>query len=373
MPLLRLSTGAVLEYASFGAPHASKTIIYHHGWPSSRHEAAFLHPHAERHDLRVLAINRPGVGRSSLPPAPGQYDFPTVVEAVRQLLDSAGLRRVVFMGTSGGGPYAAACAALLPERTTAVCLVASMTHTRNAPGLLQGMALSNRLGYLAINHAPRLCGGVMAAGTLLLRAAGALGLGPVAAAARQAAAQEAHGGKPAGAGAQPEEEGGRQDTGSGGGAAEGLQAGEREGAGAGGGEGGGGDAAARSAAAAAALPAGALTAAVGAGEGGAVRRTAAGSALSEAVTAAMLVAAGFSRADRLAVARAMRQQPELVALMSGSGREALAQGLAGLWADMRLTSEPWGLPLERITAPTFVWQVRLGSCVRNGWAGGWVA
>eukprot|EP00198_Chlamydomonas_reinhardtii_P006588 XP_001695924.1 predicted protein [Chlamydomonas reinhardtii] len=172
--------------------------------PGSRHEAAFLHPHAERHDLRVLAINRPGVGRSSLPPAPGQYDFPTVVEAVRQLLDSAGLRRVVFMGTSDRTTDDSA------PRTTAVCLVASMTHTRNAPGLLQ-------------------------------------------------------------------------------------------------------------------------------------------------------------------VARAMRQQPELVALMSGSGREALAQGLAGLWADMRLTSEPWGLPLERITAPTFVWQVRLGSCVRNGWAGGWVA
>ncbi|KAG2434135.1 hypothetical protein HXX76_007862 [Chlamydomonas incerta] len=325
--------------------------------PGSRHEAAFLHPHAEKHGLRVLAINRPGVGRSSLPSAPAKYDFPTVVEAVRQLLDSAGLRRVVFMGTSGGGPYAAACAALLPERTAAVCLVASMTHTRNAPGLLRGMALSNRLGYLAINHAPRLCGGVMAAGTQLLQAAGALGLGPVAAAAAAAARQQAareegadrteHARVQPGAGVME----GVGSSGGGAGVADRLQAGEQDGGRGGGRERGGGDAMAS-----AAPPAGTPTAAVAAGNGGAVRRAAAGSALSEAATAAMLIAAGFSRADRLAVARAMRQQPELVALMAGSGTEALAQGLEGLWADMRLTSEPWGLPLERITAPTFVWQ-----------------
>lgn len=33
-----------------------------------RHEAAFLHPHALQHGLRVLAVNRPGVGRSSYDP-----------------------------------------------------------------------------------------------------------------------------------------------------------------------------------------------------------------------------------------------------------------------------------------------------------------
>lgn len=36
----------------------------------------------------------------------------------------------------------------------------------------------------------------------------------------------------------------------------------------------------------------------------------------------------------------------------------MAQGLAGLWQDMRLTSEPWTeFGLGSITAPTLIWQV----------------
>ncbi len=47
---------------------------------------------------------------------------------------------------AGGGPYALACAALHPERFTAVALVAGMTHC-SGPGagkLMNGMALSNK-------------------------------------------------------------------------------------------------------------------------------------------------------------------------------------------------------------------------------------
>lgn len=37
-------------------------------WPGCRHEAAFLHHHAAEAGLRVLAINRPGVGASTADP-----------------------------------------------------------------------------------------------------------------------------------------------------------------------------------------------------------------------------------------------------------------------------------------------------------------
>ncbi len=44
--------------------------------------------------------------------------------------------------------------------------------------------------------------------------------------------------------------------------------------------------------------------------------------------------------------------------MAASGREAMAQGLTGLWQDMRLTSEPWTeFKLGSIAAPTLIWQV----------------
>jgi hypothetical protein len=152
---------------------------------------------------------------------------------------------------------------------------------------LPGMALSNRLGYLAINHAPRLCGSVMAAGGRLLRAAGALGLGPVAAAARQAAV----------AGEEAREEDQQAGASGEGDARDGrVGAGGPDG-GTGGGPAGGGPHGATARADEAAAPlVGPLTAAA-AGDGGAVRR---GAALRQAVTAALLMAVGFSRADRWA-------------------------------------------------------------------------
>ncbi len=58
---------------------------------------------------------------------------------------------------AGGGPHAAACAALLgPSRVQAVVCVASMTHTRG-PGsgqLLSGMDWSNRMGYRLLAALP---------------------------------------------------------------------------------------------------------------------------------------------------------------------------------------------------------------------------
>ncbi|PNH12839.1 hypothetical protein TSOC_000176 [Tetrabaena socialis] len=366
--LLRLRAGGALEYAVYGAPLAkgAPAVVYHHGWPSSRHEAAFLHPHALELGLSLVAINRPGVGRSTLD-ARG-FNFQTVADDVRQLLEHHGLRRVAFMGTSGGGPYACACACLLPERAAAVCLMAGMTQTREAPGVLRGLSLSNRLMYHAINYAPGAMGLTMGAGTAGLRLAGSVGLGPVAAAARKAAASAARADGWSGAGGS----GGawRGAGGSGGGEGGGGGASGR-GGGAGGGAGaavrGEADASAEAPAAAAMAPAAAPAAAAAVKEGGGAggrgaARSGWGLGLSAAATWLVLAAAGFSAVDRAAVARVMRERPEVAALMAGGSSEVAAQGLEGLWRDMRLTSEPWGLPLGSITAPTFIWQ---GDCDQN--------
>jgi pimeloyl-ACP methyl ester carboxylesterase len=78
------------------------------------------------------------------------------VDDIRQLLAHLGLRRVVHVGTSGGGPYACACAALAPATTAGLHLVASMTHC-SGPGsghLMHGMSAVDRLGFACIAHAP---------------------------------------------------------------------------------------------------------------------------------------------------------------------------------------------------------------------------
>ncbi|GLC47860.1 hypothetical protein PLESTB_000033300 [Pleodorina starrii] len=351
--LFRLRSGRLLEFAAYGSPLAPVAaangnvinILYHHGWPSCRHEGAFLHPLGQELQLRILAVNRPGVGRSSFDAA--SYSFQSIADDVRQLLDGLGLDKVVFMGTSGGGPYACACACLLPERTSALCLVAGMTHTRDAPELLQGMALSNRLGFLAINHTPGLLGAAMGAGTAALRLAAALGVGPMRAVGGggKAIVNDMYGSRSGGEAAEEDEPVQRSakdvTVPPAGPAAAAAVA--------------GGAAVAKPSASGAAGGGGGDSGYGGSGGAG-LCRAALGAGLSAAATWLMLSAAGFSATDRAAVAEQLRQRPELGALMSRSGGEVLAQGLTGLWADMRLTSEPWGLPLERITAPTFIWQ-----------------
>ncbi|GIL52658.1 hypothetical protein Vafri_8457, partial [Volvox africanus] len=46
-----------------------------------------------------------------------------------------------------------------------------------------GMAMSNRMGYMAINHLPGMVGATLGAGSALLRLGAVLGMGPMAAAA----------------------------------------------------------------------------------------------------------------------------------------------------------------------------------------------
>ncbi|KXZ55572.1 hypothetical protein GPECTOR_2g1121 [Gonium pectorale] len=349
----------------------------------------------------------PNLMRRLPPPPLAGFTFQSVADDVRQLLDELGMQRVVFMGMSGGGPYACACACLLPQRTSAVCLVAGMTATRGAPGVAGrwapvgpgragpgsrcGMSLFNRLGYLAINHAPGPTGAALGAGTALLRLAGACGVGPVAAAARkqrraevrgEVVLGEGRGGTPElGAGGRGTVVGlgreggsGANGSGPGGGGAVGCEGSSTEAAATAEGPGGSsvsdpaGIHTKAASGAVTAPPAGppeivaaAEAAAADGGAGGepravaaasagrAAARAAAGVGLSGAATALTLAAAGFPAVDRAAVARHLHERPELARLVSAAGAEVAAQGLGGLWRDMRLTSEPWGLPLERIT------------------------
>lgn len=84
--------------------------------------------------------------------------FESYANDVTQLIDHLGLQKVIHIGTSGGGPYACACAVYQPQSTAALGLVASMTHC-TGPGsqqLLEGMDWFDRFGNTCVVHAPRL-------------------------------------------------------------------------------------------------------------------------------------------------------------------------------------------------------------------------
>lgn len=136
---LRLPDKRRLGFAEYGDP-AGAPFFYFHGWPSSRLEARAAHEQALRLGVRVVAPERPGYGLSDF--LPGR----TITSWTQDLLVLAEhLRwsRFGVVGVSGGGPYALACAALIPERLGSVSLVCSAGPC-DAPGALDGMAPMTR-------------------------------------------------------------------------------------------------------------------------------------------------------------------------------------------------------------------------------------
>jgi len=91
--------------------------------------------------IRLVSYDRPGYGESSPHPGHSVADCAADVEAIAAALD---VDRIAVWGTSGGGPYALACAAMLPELVVATALLASVAPW-DAPGLdfFAGMGQDN--------------------------------------------------------------------------------------------------------------------------------------------------------------------------------------------------------------------------------------
>jgi pimeloyl-ACP methyl ester carboxylesterase len=122
---LRLPDGRTLAYTDVGRPDGAP-VLYFHGAPSSRLDLILLGLEGTLAKLGVRAVapDRPGYGGSSPQPGRRLEDWPTDVAA---LDDHLGLGRFAVMGPSSGGPYAVACAALLPQRVASAGVVAGVT------------------------------------------------------------------------------------------------------------------------------------------------------------------------------------------------------------------------------------------------------
>ncbi len=105
------------------AGEGERTILIHNGTPNSRHLYGPWIEDAGARGVRLVSYDRPGYGGST--PRPGH----TVADGaadVRSIAEALGVERLVLWGGSGGGPYALACAALLPELVAAAALLGSV-------------------------------------------------------------------------------------------------------------------------------------------------------------------------------------------------------------------------------------------------------
>ena len=118
-----LADGRTLAFTDAGAPDGFP-IFYFHGAPGSRLDGAGMEDEFAAAGVRVLSADRPGYGGSSPSPHRSMADWPREVAA---LADHLNIDRFAVMGLSSGGPYVAACAALLGDRVVAAAPIAGVT------------------------------------------------------------------------------------------------------------------------------------------------------------------------------------------------------------------------------------------------------
>lgn len=99
---------------------SARPIVWFHGQPGSRIEADLVDVgELETANARIVAFDRPGMGRSDLVPA---QDMTIDVLDALAVADHLGIERFAVIGVSAGGPMALALAATHPERVTRVVL-----------------------------------------------------------------------------------------------------------------------------------------------------------------------------------------------------------------------------------------------------------
>lgn len=118
---LELPEGRIVRILEAGALDGTPVVVFH-PTPSSR---LFIRQQADaalRTGVRLVGFSRPGSGGSTMTTP----SLRVVAEDAERVADAAGLDRFAVLGFSGGTPFAAATAALSPDRVRAVGLCAAV-------------------------------------------------------------------------------------------------------------------------------------------------------------------------------------------------------------------------------------------------------
>jgi pimeloyl-ACP methyl ester carboxylesterase len=134
-----LSDGRKIGYAEYGAPNG-RGVFWFHGTPGARRQMPpAIASLAQERDVRLVTLERPGVGTST------RFAYRNVREwshDVEEIADGLGFDRFGLIALSGGGPYLLGCAYELPERVAAGVVLGGVAPSRGpeaVPGGLVGM------------------------------------------------------------------------------------------------------------------------------------------------------------------------------------------------------------------------------------------
>ena len=143
---VQMTDGRVLD-AWIDPDDSGVPLVFHLGCPASGLPFAAHVAAARERGLRWISWSRPGYGTSTR--FQGRLVSDVAADA-RDVLDQLGVDKAYVAGWSGGGPHALACAAMMPDRSLAVSIIAS-TAPYPAEGLdyLAGMGAENVEGFKA--------------------------------------------------------------------------------------------------------------------------------------------------------------------------------------------------------------------------------
>ena len=135
-----LGDGRSVGYVDFGSPE-KVPVLWCHGGPGSRFEPQGTAQAAEEAGFRLIGIDRPGYGTSTL--QPGRTIAGWVGDGLA-VADRLGLERFLAVGVSTGGAYALALAARAPERVLGVVACCALADMRWAEGKAMMSAAGTR-------------------------------------------------------------------------------------------------------------------------------------------------------------------------------------------------------------------------------------
>lgn len=118
-----------ISFAEYG-PRQGPAIVWMHGTPGARRQIPLeVREYADRQGVRIVGLDRPGIGSSTPHLYPDVFDWTRDLEMV---LDTLAIDTVRLIGLSGGGPYALAAGAAFPDRVHGVGVLGGVAPTRGA-------------------------------------------------------------------------------------------------------------------------------------------------------------------------------------------------------------------------------------------------
>jgi pimeloyl-ACP methyl ester carboxylesterase len=146
-----VNQGRALEVREYGDRRGHPAFFFH-GLIGSHYQASYVAEQAGRAGLRIIAPNRPGVGRSDFVERKSPLE---AVSDVEHLAKALGVQEFSVIGISGGAPYALAVLYRLGERVRTTTIISGMGPPQ-LPGALHGMDQRRRIILAAGSRYPGL-------------------------------------------------------------------------------------------------------------------------------------------------------------------------------------------------------------------------